>query len=857
MLQVPPIASTHNPFATVTINDLCPIDFQKRSTLLEKVWRAFVKIIKKFLRQYSLVQEPAPFDLSYRQIHLIRQACEVRKRSDSLTGSAARSEIQTEPVEPVPVSDVVTHDPSLEKLKEFFLSFAQIAVNECTFEDVIAPCFEEWKAKLDELVKSIPEWNETLISLKESLAPLMKSVKKADDPAITLIFQQLLKYYVQSDKETVKAELLESLKDQKKAGNIDHVRFQAAVDYLDPILMWLYHPSNWMVRSTHPVNFHHFISDSFRFLDTLSGQISNGSLNNFLRKILDFVSDEDFEDQIKEIFELNTKPITQLMGNRIADIIEHLPYSETYSLILKKIVLQMEGWIAADQARSEQEKLVEDAVKANKAHATNVREIERQRAAQQLLDLVSADGSKENYLHNEFLRAFSQHRSCHELLKKIIDADSAELSEKMRHQIYKEVVESLFPVFLPNKKRVLPHGLEIDVNGISEIIAQLSFPEKVEVLKSEAMDEFEKILQMSKVKDKDNFRIYFFALLHIIAVETSHKKIKNLLAEGLEKLITRLSTKEYLDYLASEYIFPSLISKILEGFVRTHINRNSSEMAKAYHEVFENDLDMNKDSLPLLNLLYEDIQKQLIDFDMEEAGIDFEEFKAIVHPVLLEIYDFIVDKKAELEIESLTPRQVKGFFSDYLKAESVQVNSDYGKLIMHSLFKVGSFGGWFSEKLIGWFQGTLSEVTSQTLHPISKNYTLLIDSIVETASITLLSADSIRENLFADELSKEEMDRQREKVQRDFPVQIRRISALAHDTIYRSLEARTEPWIQHFTPTTAKISTVIQNVFNRILGDEKLNESLFLSSLDIIKASLEQSDKKIIAELTDLGEEPE
>jgi len=845
MLRVPPITSSPDPFI-VTRDDLRPSNVKVKDPLYKRVWRVVNRVIRKFLNHFTLRKESTPFDLSRRQIRLINQAQAARTPAPAAVPMPVQHDIPDEFTEPTLSTTVASHPEPLERLKEFLQAFAQITVNECVYEDICAPEFPEWKNTLTELVESIPDFNAALIKLKDSIAPLMKNVKTADDPAFTLILQQLLKHYIQSDKETVKAELLDNLRAQKQTGNIDEQKYNKAVKFLDPILTWLYHPNNWIVRSTQTVNLHHFISDSFRFLDALSAKIREGELADFFEKILSFI-DEDFDAQIKEAFELNTKPVTQLLSTRLADIVEKLPYTEAYDQLLSKIVEHMEGWTYANRVRNEQEKLVDDASKADSAHATNVSQIERQQTAQRLLDLVRADGGREPYLHNEFLRAFCARDVCHPTVGKSVEAANPEEEEKIDLKFYEDLIENLFPVFLPKMKRVLPHGLQIEVNGISDIINKLVFPDKIEELREEAVSVFEEVLESSQVKDKDNFREYFFALTHLVIVEYIQFKVKHVLSLELHKLFKRLASKEYLDYLIVEYIFPSLLEKTLEGFIRTHIERNSSQIGSAFQIIFENGYDIEDETLPLYDQLFQSVGRDLMDFRMEQEGITKEDFIRIVKPVLREIHDFISDKKTELDVEILSRNQVRSILRDYFRFESVSVNHDYGRLIMNALFKIGSFGGWFSEKIIGWCQGTLSDVTSQTLHPIRENYEMLVDSIVESASVNLLSADAIRENLFVDELSAEEKARQNAQVERELPRQIRRISALAHDSIYRSLESRSEPWIQHFTPSTTKIDGVITDVYNRLLGDQKLNESLLLSATEIIKASLHRSVEQMEA----------
>lgn len=840
MLRVPQIHSNFSPYSQISLRDLRPVVTCGRPAFHVRVLKAIVHFVKNIFKEFSLKKEPTPFDLSRRQIRLIRQAQVNRTFSREHSVKVIKPSIEIPKEEPEPQQEDPIHDQSLEKMKAFLQSFSQIVVNECTYEDVLTPKFPDWKEVLLNLVAAIPEWNETFLKLKESASPLLSGLKSLDDAAVTLVIQQMLKHYVKIDQETVKEELLAKLQELWESDAIDDTKYHQAKKYLDPMLNWLYHPNNWMVRSPQPVNLHHFISDSVRFFDTLTRHIQDGGMNDYLESVRRFI-DEDFESEIKETLELNTKHITRLLSARLADLIEHLPFTETYNKLLRHIVSHMDGWIAANQSKLEQEKLVEDAEKADKARPTNVSDIERQKTAQELLELIKQDGGRENYLANEFLRAFSQQTSCHPKVSSILSTDDEEEKNKIESTIFRELIDHIFPIILPKKKYVLPYGLEVEVNGISKLIRKISYPEKMENLRQQGFAEFEKVLEASDVNDKENFRDYFFALSHIIMVEYIQSKIKDLLAQEIQNFFNRLASKEYLNYLAAEYLLPSLIDTIFEGFVRALIDRQSKTIAPFFHEMLESDTDVIEKDHALVQRLYESAQSDLIDFQMEEAGIDRGHFAEIVQPVITEIYEFIASKKDEHPSEKMSLSEVRSCLREYFKYPSVQVNHDYGRLIMNALFKIGSFGGWLSEKIIGWLQGTLSTAASQTLDPVSKDHQLLIESVINSASLNMLSTEAVRENLFSDHLSEEALQQQRETVEVNLPLQLRRISALTHDSIFRSLEARSEPWIQHFTPNTDKIDSVIHNVFDNLLGNKMLNTSLLVASLDTIKSGLAQS----------------
>jgi hypothetical protein len=815
---------------------------KKEPGLALRLMQKIADFVKKIFSVFLFRKKESPFSFSSRQIRMIRQAQADRapikaKHIIATVKEEKKSLSITKPCLP--------ENPSLASLSEFIQAFSQLSVCECIYQDKLLPEIPKWGAQLSESVAQIPDWNQIFLRLKESAIPIMKGLQALDDPAVTLIIQQLLHILVNQEKDDVEKMLLEKLAFLCDNERITEEQKRQAQSLIDPVLGWLYHSNNWIVNTTQPTKLHHFISDSFRFVNALSLEIQRGTLNPLFEQIQECIH-TDFDQTIHETLELNTKPISLMLAGRLSDLIEHMPYTETYDLILHQIVSQTDGWIKAEERRLDQQSLITDSRKANQARARNANEVERQRAAQNLLHLVESDGGEESYLEKEFHRAFTLHEACHPKVASLIKSSENNEKEAIEEDIWRELIDKLFPQILPNFKQRLPHGLVIEVNGISKLLKSFVYPENLVRLKDLSNSLFEKVLEKSDVRDKENFREYFFAMSHLMIVEILQSKIKKTLAAHMQSLITNLSEKKYLDYLAVEYLFPSLVDKVFEGFVRAHLDRNSVSIAEYFHRMLEAEEDILSLDQSLLDFLYEEVQKNLIDFQMEECEIDRERFGILIQPVIKEIYQFILVKKQENLFEPLTLSQVKTRLREYFKVETVPVNSDYGKLIMNALFRIGSFGGSFVEKMINWFQGSLSEVTSQTLHPFSDNYTLLIDSIVATASSKLLCQKVIRETLFY-QPTIEEIARQEGRVRTELPTQTRRMAAMVHDSLYRSLEARSIPFVKHLTPTTEKIDAVVHNVFQNFLKRPDLNKNLILHILDILNRSFDKSEEMLKA----------
>ena len=74
MLQVPTILSQHGSLIQVSRDQLQPVIVQTKPFVLTRCWKAVVKFVKNIFKYFSFHRETTPFDLSRRQIRLIRQA---------------------------------------------------------------------------------------------------------------------------------------------------------------------------------------------------------------------------------------------------------------------------------------------------------------------------------------------------------------------------------------------------------------------------------------------------------------------------------------------------------------------------------------------------------------------------------------------------------------------------------------------------------------------------------------------------------------------------------------------------------------------------------------------------------------
>ncbi len=850
MQQVQDILSKVQP--AIAYSDIAfPPIAEKNKSIFFSILKRILTIIKKVFSYFVVAKTPQVFDLSQRQIRLINKSQNHRRKSVSRPLLQVPIEAIEKPEAPpstfiANINKTRGYDPSLQALIQFLKSFSDVLINECVLNDYIKPGLPELKESLIEFLSGIENWTKVFQNLRESGSPLINGLKAVDDPAITLIVQQLLQYFVNLDRQTIHDHLTEKLQDICIAGKITEEQYTQALQYIDPVFSWLYHSNNWFLNTSRPANLHYFISDTFRFFSELVNQVQEGTFADFFQHIENFIQN-DLDDEIEEILNINTQPITQILAQRLADLIEQMPFTETFDLLIHKIVEHTEGWISAEEVRKEQKQLIEKSQKVSKTRASTVYEIKQKREADKLKKLIEEDGSIENYLANEFTWAFSMHPSCHKKIKKLIQSKLSNDIMIEESEIYLELVEKLFPILIPNSQYTLPHGLEIEINGISEIIRQISLTDKLKELKKDMTAQFDNLIDVSGIQKKKNFREYFCIVAEIMIFEFVQSKIKGRIAASIQRAIERLSSKQYLDFLMKEHLLPSLLLLCLKGYASSYINRNLNQLTSPFHKMlighrlhsFEDLTDQ------LLENLYLEMQEEFIDFNLQDANIDQQTFNLCIRPYIIEIFEFIKEDAQKISKDNISIKTVKQSIEKYFKCDSVSINRDYGILTMNLLFRIGSFGGWFKKKLMGWFQNSISKSASQALNDARKDHKKLIDSIVETVNGSLLNADVIRETFFADEPSPKALKLLNKRVRKELPRQIKHLSAIIHDLFYRFLESSYIPLIRYTTPSTDTICILISDIFNQLFQQPSLNKSLVFSLTDIAQTAFESANSEI------------
>ncbi len=810
----------------------------KITTFIKKMWKALF-----FWKTKN------PLSLSRNQVRLIKDAKDFRKKKVE-RHTRKISEVQQELPPAEMKRPCLPEDPELLRLTGLMQGFTQVLVQDSIFPILIQPALPGLQKSITGSFKSLHQWNEVFRNVCESASPILQRLQRLGDPAITLVIQQLLHLCFTTlddqggQKGTLEKLLKEKIEALKDDNEINEHQFKEAYEWVEPLLNWIYHSNNWFLNSDHPTHLHHFIFDAFHFLNAFSILLNKGELEDYIDRFLQFIS-EDFEAVIKNALEINTVPIATHLMSRVSELITHLPYTETYDDLMEAVCEHLEAWIAANQACEEHKKLIRESEKTVKGKGSNASEINLIRDAKALLKLVEEDGGEEAFLEKEFLRSFGKSTGCNPKMQEVIKCATQhlpEMGEELQKKIVHDLVEKIFAHFLPNQKIGMPQDLLVDINGMLLLFDQISLPKELEQMKAATSVLFEYVLEKSDVKDKSNFKQYFFFFGKVVAIEIIHGKVKRQVAKGLSEALDKLSNKSEIDQIASEKFLPSLLLKSFQGFVRSEITRHVDLVTPFAMRMIDEPENYRNHRRALINCLFVHMQGLAIDFKMAEEGITYEIFSELADPLILEMENLL--RKRLEERGTLTSTASLEDLKKYYEWPKVPVNSNYGRMIRDSI-TISNSGGWLLKSSISLIESTLSELTSQTCHHFRENYKHLVRFIAESESQRLLDSEKIKELFFSEEPSIEKKHQIAEQIKIDLPKRIRSIAALSHDSLYSVLKSHWTPFVQHATPSTATFETLIKDIYNRIMHRPLVNKSLFVRCLDIFNRSLQKSAEQL------------
>lgn len=829
----------------------------RKPNYFEIAWKKVAEFVKSIWKRLCFWENHSPIKLSARQLLIIQEA----KRNRGLLGQKVRvlsSDLRDAPSPLLADASKIPYrlqypqgNPTLERLCKFLESTS------CTVLDVVWE--RNIKAKIPNLKKSILEsidqvksGTEIIFNLRQAASSILHKFGTFDDPILTIIGQQLLQILFQGSdahqdpKATIEKALIEKIGNLKHEQQLSDDQYAKILSYIPRVINWLFNSQNWIINSPHPLQLHHVLVDALNFFDTFSALLKTGQFDEKFKLIKTLV-EGPFEQDIKRTLEINVLPVTNFLANRFAELLDQVPFQQTYNKILVDFLKHIEGWTASNDTRETHAKLIAASRSSSQAYASTAVQVQKQRAAIDYLSMVKDDGGDEKLLEKEFHRAFSRHPACHPLVKETLLDDDPVLSKKKEEDIELNIIERLIPCLLPPVSIALSEDASIEASGISRILDMIVFPENIQKIFDLLQEIVDATLTAGSYKDRDSFRKYLNILKKVIMAELLQKQVKDSVVAILKAIFAKATQKEYLDKMYSKHVFPSMLKGMFKGWILQTIEKNSALVAPLFQGLIgrkrEETTNVRQE---LLNLLYRLTPRQASDFKMEEAGFKKEEFEKIADKVISEILSNLLDKlKGASSDKAITVAEVQAALVKYLKPDVLpSSNKIYGELVQALLFKIGNFGGWFTQTTVSFFQDKISHKASVIMHKATSSYHLGVNTLIAASCKTWSNPGKITKLLFPPSKAPAKVVEKKAKAQRSITSCIHHISALMHDIIYQTVAAESSIFASITTwgaPSTDSLESLINKIYHRVFSSPVLNKSLYLRILDNVDVALKEA----------------
>ncbi|NGX42402.1 MAG: hypothetical protein K940chlam7_00682 [Chlamydiae bacterium] len=407
-----------------------------------------------------------------------------------------------------------------------------------------------------------------------------------------------------------------------------------ALKIIPTILDKLFPSQNWHTNSSQPTQPPNFFPDASTFFNTFAQLLKKGKLNKYLEEIKKQIN-STFEEDVQTILQKNTKTIALYLSSRLAELLKALPCSppskkdikhiDAFIELLKTIVKHVEGWLKANETQKRREKQIPQSKNDAQLECKTPAQVEAKKEAREQLERVKECGSEENYLNEVFHGQFGEAKSeiCHPVVKKCISShDEAERSRLIEEYV-EDLVEKLIPYFLPKQNIELPDGPKFEIDGIP-----IKLPENFEKISRQLENIFTLVIDTEYAngkkityRDKENFKNDILCFAKTYALDRTHNLIKGAIKKGLIILIEKLSNKDCLDKLAADNIFPALIDKIFESWVRGTVEKNVSRVDQHFHEITKAKHAVFHTKKELITTLNDLLKEKPVDFQFTEQDI--------------------------------------------------------------------------------------------------------------------------------------------------------------------------------------------------------------------------------------------
>lgn len=804
--------------------------------ILKRIWVKVCEIAKKIFNFFYFWKKPT-YVLSDRQINIIEKARENARQMVpipppqptvtllSVSGKRERKVIQ----------EPVFEDPSLKRLLTTLTGFTSVVVN-CLKIEKIAPSMEDWKESAESLPDKSKVWVKMFMDVKKYLDPIFARFTKAEEPLIMPLIQLLCTVLLEKKKpseiEEALAVKINELLSKKVISEELHKRL---ISTIQPAISWIIQSNNLLLKSIDPIQLHELFIDTRDFALQLSKMLLSGDLDEKIGEIQKVIQ-EHLETSLPSLLEKNKDTIAKLLGSRIADLIQNLPYISTFDDLTDRINNHLDAWVFANGKRQEEKKTIRATRQAVDTYPSDIDQSEKIRQ-EEYLAIVEKAGGEKAYLEKKFLVEFREFFALKNpdgimLLSEPPPGMNIEMLEEAVCNIF---AEKVYRLLLPTEKRDLPFEIFLEQDGLAEIWERISLPEPLKEIEIKLEELFETILKSMKPLNEQNFKAYFFLILKTIVIYyIRQNKVMPVIQSGIQNIFEKYSKPASIQELFSENIIPTAMEKIFELFARQVVFNNLEVFAPLFCSLIEAPENKVIEAKKKVIAKIEEVMSgKFIDFNWEM--MDRTKVPGIVQPIIVEITQVLQNLKALDPTKTIVDKEVAETIKKYYVSEKVESKKEFGEIINKLLFNIGDFNksswsGW----LLSFFPGTLAQVATAGFKDYRASYHTLVNTIVGGVEANYLKYENVKTTFFSEERSEKEAQAIERRINKKLPGQFQAIASETHDLLSDRAGG-------YFIPETKALDDTIKRIFRKLFKRSLINKNLLYQIFTVLNTGFDNS----------------
>lgn len=808
---------------------------QRRVSLPLLLWQKICEIAKKVFNFFYFWKKPE-YELSARQIAIIDQARQnVRQgipRAPTPPPEDFYDSDDEEDVERNP--ERVIEDPSLNNLHESLTEFGSV-ISECVKTETIAPSVDIWKEDAAKFPETGKLWVKMFLDVKKYLDPIFARFPNTDEPLVMTLIHLVCNVLLENKtKNEIEEDVAAKLNDLLHKNVISEDLHQRLISAIQPTLNWIIQSNNMLLKSIDPVQLHELIIDTRNFFLQFSEMLLNGELDNTIDEIQAIIQ-ENLGESLENLLDDNNHVISNFLGSRIVDLIQHMPYTTAFDELITRINIHLDAWIDADTKRKEEKKTIRAAEQSVSVYPANVDQGPKQKL-EEYLDIIEEAGGEKEYLAQKFTVDFrnivaGKYPNAVPLISKPGEGKTPKIVEEDEYHLF---AENLYRLLLPPGKYELPFDIQLEEDGLAQIWKQIALPEMLKEVETKLIALFDTVLEKIESRNEENFKAYFYLFLKtFVFYHIRENKLIPMIKKGIGNIFEKFSDPASIREIFSETIMPRVSDKLFELFAEQVISNNLNVFAPLFCKLIESPGNrVSAAKKAVVSKLEEMMGGKFKDFNWEM--MDRDRVPALVQPIIVEITQVLQDLKALNPTKVLQDAEVSKAIAQFYVSEKIETKKEFGEIIMKLLYKIGNFNSTWSGWLVSFFKDTLAQVATVGFKGYRSSYHAVVNTIVKAGESHFLNEDYVKETFFGEEVSEEEAEAKREEIDEQLPEQFKAIASQTHDMLYDGAGGR-------FTPATETLNLTLQSIFKKVFKRKEINKSLVFQFFQVLDDAFKSS----------------